>query len=214
MEAARSARGETRRTAILDVARSVLVEDGLDHFVLRNIAGRVGITLGNLQYYFPTRDDLLRAVIRAEFDRDVAIIRTTVEQSQEPGIALEGVARGLVEHWCDGGSIFSALTLLAYHHEGFRELNREIYETFYDELGTLIGAADPNADGAEVDARARLVASVLDGVAIQNHAEVGLDEAVCNELLERAGALVLRIACGRLDDVPTKRAHATRTKPS
>lgn len=204
MEPARSVRGETRRNEILEVARSVLIEDGLDQFVLRNVASRVGMTLGNLQYYFATRDDLLHAVIQAEFDRDVAIIRSTIVRSQMPGQALAEVAHGLVCHWCDGGSVFSALMMLAHHDERFRGLNREIYETFYEELAVLIRAADPEADGAEIDARVRLVASVLDGVAIQNHAGVDLDPTACDVLLERAGTLVMQIACGEVDVQPMR----------
>lgn len=185
---------------MLAVARNVLIEDGLERFVLRTIASRAGMRLGNLQYYFATRDDLLEAVIRAEFDRDLAIIHSTLERSRSPGDALPKVAHGLVCHWCDGGSVYAALWLLAYHHERFRDLNRQIYETFYGELALLIRSADPRASDAELDIRTRLVTSVLDGVAIQTHADVESAHMTCDDLLEHAGVLVLQIASGRATD--------------
>jgi AcrR family transcriptional regulator len=184
----------SRRPELVDLARSVLVDEGLDRFVLRNIAARAGMTVGNLQYYFPTRDDLLTAVIEAEFDRDLAAIRGVVAETGAGGLTT--IAQRLVGNWCDGGSsVFAALSLLAFHHERFRLLNREIYTTFYAELGTVIRAADPEADDAEVAARARLITALLDGVAIQIHAAVAEADA-CEDLLARATAHLVTLARG------------------
>lgn len=204
------ARG-SRRPELVDLARTVLVEDGLDRFVLREIAARAGMTVGNLQYYFPTRDDLLAAVMEAEFDRDLAAIRSVVgsddgegdDSGPGPGIGPDGlttIAERLVCNWCDGGSsVFTALALLAFHHERFRVLNREIYTTFYAELGTVIRAADPGAGDDEVAARARLITALLDGVAIQIHAAVSQADA-CEDLLARATTHVVTLATGTAAD--------------
>jgi AcrR family transcriptional regulator len=179
----------------------VLVDEGLDRFVLRYIAGRAGMTLGNLQYYFPTRDDLLAAVIQAEFDRDLRTIRSVVA---DPGAdtgsgGLVDVGRGLVCNWCDGGSsVFTVLALLAFHHERFRRLNREIYDTFYAELAAVIRSADPTADHDEALARARLITALLDGVALQIHAAVTTPDA-CDDLIRRATTHVVAIAGGTPD---------------
>ena len=100
------------------LARSVLVEEGLDRFVLRHIAARAGMTVGNLQYYFPTRDDLLAAVVEAELDRDLAALRPIISGSDRD---LAEAAESLVCNWCDGGSnVYAAVALLAFHHERFR----------------------------------------------------------------------------------------------
>lgn len=189
-------RRRPRGPELVDLARTVLVEEGLDRFVLRDIAARAGMTVGNLQYYFPTRDDLLIAVIRAEFDRDLATVRGVVAGTDG---SLADVAHRLVHGWCDGGSsIFTALSLLAFHHERFRRLNREIYETFYAELGAVIRAADPDAADGEIADRARLVTALLDGVALQIHAAV-TDVRTCDELLRRATTQVVAIARGGVD---------------
>ena len=188
---------EARRTEVLDVARDVLINDGLDQFVMRHIAERAGMKLGNLQYYFATRDELLDAVIRAEFDRDLATLRRAIVATAEPAHELAEVARRLVENWCTGGSnVFMTLALLAYHHQRFARLNAEIYETFYAELGSLIRRIDPTADDREVTARAHLITSLLDGVSVQTHAALDHDDAACRQLLARATTLVSAIAMG------------------
>jgi AcrR family transcriptional regulator len=186
-------RRHARGPELVDLARSVLVEEGLDRFVLRDIASRAGMTVGNLQYYFPTRDDLLTAVIRAELDRDLRTIRGVVAGT---GGGLDQLAHGLVSNWCDGGSsVFTVLSLLAFHHDHFRRLNREIYETFYAELAVVVRSADPEADDAEVSTRVRVMTAVLDGVALQIHAAV-TDAASCDDLLRRATTQVAAIAGG------------------
>jgi AcrR family transcriptional regulator len=188
-----SNRGQARRDALLETARELLVEEGFDQFVLRRVASKAEMKLGNLQYYFPTRDDLLEAVIRAEFDRDLEALRgaTTVESAE----GLKRAARALVRNWTTGaGSIFGTMSLLAYHHERFRALNREIYETFYRELGVLIRRAAGRVSNAEVVVRARLITSVLDGVALQIHAAPGT--AGERALTNHAADLVVTIATG------------------
>lgn len=186
-----SNRGQVRRDALLATARELLVEEGFDQFVLRRVAAKAEMKLGNLQYYFATRDDLLEAVIRAEFDRDLEAVRlaTTVESAE----GLKTAARALVRNWTTGaGSVFGTMSLLAYHHERFRELNREIYETFYRELGVLLRRVSPGLREAEIAARARLITSVLDGVAMQIHAGA----TGRRELTNRAADLVVTIANG------------------
>jgi AcrR family transcriptional regulator len=54
------------------IAREVLVDHGLERFVMRDVAARAGMTLGNLQYYYPTRMDLLEAVARSDLESDLA----------------------------------------------------------------------------------------------------------------------------------------------
>lgn len=187
------ARPNTRGIELVDLARSVLVSEGLDKFVLRNLAARAGMAVGNLQYYFPTRDDLLIAVIQAEFDRDLATIRGVIADTAG---SLADLAHRLVHNWCDGGSsVFTALALLAFHHERFRRLNQEIYETFYAELGSIIRSADPNASNTEIAARARLITALLDGVALQIHAG-GADAGAYDDLLRRATTHLIAIASG------------------
>ncbi|QNE21041.1 TetR/AcrR family transcriptional regulator [Kribbella qitaiheensis] len=74
-----SSRGEGRREAVLRVARDVLVKEGYDQFVLRRVAAAAEMKLGNLQYYFATRDDLLEAVIRAQFEPDLTALRVATD---------------------------------------------------------------------------------------------------------------------------------------
>lgn len=198
---ARRPRGEARRGEILAAARATLVEQGLEQFALRNIATTVGIELGNLQYYFPTRADLLEAVMRAEFEHDVAAVRAARGRLDEsaPDDPYARLATALIRNWtiAGGGSVFAALWQLSHHVPRFRQLSAEIYETFYAEIQAMIRAVDPAATDDDLATRARLVTAVLDGVALQIHATLTHDEEACLDLVAAATDLLRTIASGR-----------------
>src|SRR5262245_3672504 len=60
------------RTAILDAAERVLVEEGYAAVTSRSVAARAGIHAGNVHYYFPTLDDLFIALVSRGAEINVA----------------------------------------------------------------------------------------------------------------------------------------------
>jgi AcrR family transcriptional regulator len=56
-------RGQTRAAESLAAARDLLAGGVGEQFTLRNVADLVGIRLSHLQYYFPTKADLVRALL-------------------------------------------------------------------------------------------------------------------------------------------------------
>jgi AcrR family transcriptional regulator len=63
--------GETPRR-IVHVARTVLMSRGYAQFSMRNVAAAAGMRLANVQYYFPTRNDLVHALMRDTQERYAA----------------------------------------------------------------------------------------------------------------------------------------------
>lgn len=59
-------KGRERRQQIIEASKEVLMTSGITGLVLRDIAVQLGITHGNLQYYFPTKEDLLVAIFDQE----------------------------------------------------------------------------------------------------------------------------------------------------
>lgn len=179
-------KGALRRSEILAAARRLLVEDGYDRFALREIASRVGVMLGNLQYYYATRDDLLEAVIRAEFAQnqaDVAAMAGAVRPARDK---LAAITSHLIDVWArEGGRVYVVMSLLALHHPRFRALHHEIYAAFYAGLVPVLREVRPRAPRAELIRMARLVTTLIDGALVQVPSRTFIAEAV---------AAVLRIA--------------------
>jgi AcrR family transcriptional regulator len=62
-------KGTERIRLILEEAKNTLVDEGFSGLSFRTVAKRAGITVGNVTYYFPTKDDLLVELAGYIFDR-------------------------------------------------------------------------------------------------------------------------------------------------
>jgi len=87
------------RQAILDAARRLIAEQGLDRFSLRELARRVDYSPAGLYEYFGSKDEIVAAVTAEGFDRlssyldHVASDLPPTERLVEIGLAYVGFAR-------------------------------------------------------------------------------------------------------------------------
>ena len=178
---------------IVAIATDVLARDGLDQFVMRRIAGLADMKLGNLQYYFPTRDDLLEAVVRSEFVQDLAAMNA-VEES-DPHRRLSGVVDALSNRWfARNGSVYLPIAVLALHDPRFERTISEIYAEFYSLMSDIVSAIDPATTAATAKRRAFLMTSLLDGASLQPGRN---DPAIRDSLVDDLKQLASSIAEGR-----------------
>jgi AcrR family transcriptional regulator len=56
-------KGERRIKIILEAAEQLLIDSGYHNFSMRKVATKAGVSVGNLQYYFPSKDSLLEALL-------------------------------------------------------------------------------------------------------------------------------------------------------
>ncbi len=190
------AKGAKRREEILLLARDVLISSGFSQFSMRDIASRADMKLGNLQYYFPSREELLEAVVRAEFDANLAAVQMIGDASGDGAEALTDAARYLVRQWLnEGACIYAVMSFLAMHEERFRNLHREIYEQFYAALDPLLMRTKPTMKKAERLRKVRLVTSLMDGALLQSRDQFsGKNASVPPRFVDDVVAAILLIA--------------------
>ncbi len=162
-------KGNITRDRILAAARDLLLVRGYEALVMRDVAARCDMKLGNLQYYFKSREDLVYAVIDAEAKRDVLTINKALAEHEDAVQVLDNIIEELLGRWRrrDGGSIYIVLSLLQLHNDMFRELYKDIYANHYAALETVIKALVPNISKKECQMRTRLLTALLDGAAYQ-----------------------------------------------
>ncbi|MDY7105482.1 MAG: TetR family transcriptional regulator [Actinomycetota bacterium] len=191
MSGGRTTRGAQRREEIVAAARTVLVCEGIDAFVLRHLAQRLDMRVGNLQYYFPTRDDLLEAVVRAELERDLDAVRAQDQPDAERRLAA--AIEVLAERWIvDECSVYQPIGLLAAHDERFAALTHEVNEAFHAELAAIVAGVSPGVDADEARVRALLISALVDGATMQRYPDDG--PLARGPMLERLAALAVTIA--------------------
>jgi AcrR family transcriptional regulator len=79
----------TTRQQIIQAAADSLLEQGYSHTSVRAIAARAGVAIGNLQYWFPTKSELLVEAWRYLTARSVEELRTVLNQLTDPLEVLE-----------------------------------------------------------------------------------------------------------------------------
>jgi AcrR family transcriptional regulator len=87
-----TARLAARYEAIIESARALASESGLGAVQVVPVAERAGIAAGTVYRYFPSKDDLVAAVVSATAEREVAAIRAAAAGA--PG-TLSGLAAAI-----------------------------------------------------------------------------------------------------------------------
>jgi AcrR family transcriptional regulator len=81
--------GISAREQIVRAAADSLLENGYAGTSVRAIASRAGVAIGNLQYYFPSKSELLVEAWRYLTASSVEELRTSLNQLTDPLVVLE-----------------------------------------------------------------------------------------------------------------------------
>lgn len=124
-------RAEDRRERLIAAGYRAMVRSGLEGARTRDIAAEAGITVATLHYYFPTKDDLVRAVLEhtirqqtvaplrldADWDNGLAALRTMLIGLSRQADAEPGRFRLLNEMTWAAREDTSLRAMLAAWHE-------------------------------------------------------------------------------------------------
>lgn len=77
----KSSKGQQTSLAILLAAETLLVDEGYHNFSLRKVASRAELTLGNLQYYFPTKNSLIKEMLDHTIQRYLDMYKQIREEA-------------------------------------------------------------------------------------------------------------------------------------
>ncbi|NDL66954.1 TetR/AcrR family transcriptional regulator [Anaerotalea alkaliphila] len=90
-----------RPEEILETAGALVREEGLAACSMRGIASRLGVAVGTLYNYFPSRDLLLQELFKASWARTVEKVRTEAERDGDGRKRILSIARILLEDMWD-----------------------------------------------------------------------------------------------------------------
>jgi len=106
---------EGKRERLVAAARQVLYEHGVEKTTLADIAAAAGVPLGNVYYYFKTKDALVTAVIET-YGQTYELMSAKLDQQPTPQARLKaliqtwvGNREQLAAHGCPVGSLTSEL---------------------------------------------------------------------------------------------------------
>lgn len=181
----RYARGAQRRTALIEAAADVLMEDGLAALSHRAVAARAQLPLASTTYYFASADDL----------RDEALQHVATTWAARAGAAVDALpatvdaahaARAVVT--IIGADIPRGQMLLMYERyldAGRHPRLRPVVTAWNARLTRLVQDVLARAGLPADQDSARLVLGVADGVAVTALAEGAEPGVAVGAVLER-----------------------------
>ncbi|MFC5746414.1 TetR/AcrR family transcriptional regulator [Actinomadura rugatobispora] len=146
---------------LLDAARSLVAEEGLEALSLAALARRVGLSRPGLYEYFRSRDDLVAAIVEEELPRWAALVEGSLDASADLSGKVESYVRTQLEVMTDGRH--AAAVALVEH--ALAEPARERIRDGHAQLLRPLTAALAENGIPEPELRAELVQGIVDAAA-------------------------------------------------
>jgi len=188
-----------REQAILDAATALAAESGMGAVQIAAVAERAGIAAGTVYRYFPSKTDLVAALIETLAERELAAVRAAADSAPGPLSALAACIAAFAARALHARRLIWAITAEPVEPEVDR-LRRDFRRALAAELATRIQAALVARHLPELDAdlaALAVVGALIEGL-IGPLALAPTDEAAAREAAQSATLLALR-ALGVID---------------
>lgn len=164
----RTGKGLERANAILEAAREIFAQEGYAGLSMRGIAGRLGISLSNVQHYYPSKDALLEALLLHMLDGyKLAVERIQLSMAQATPLARFSAAIAVfVDEASDPLTVgvFIEIWALARRHPFAARVADMVQARQRKQIVHLIAGLLPQAAKAELKLRAALIILHLEGL--------------------------------------------------
>ena len=107
--------GGGKRQRLVAAARDLVHQQGVEKTTLADIAAAADVPVGNVYYYFKTKDDLVEAAIQSQIE-DMRAMLGSLDRLRTPQARLKGLVKEfcshadlVVQHGCPLGSLCSEL---------------------------------------------------------------------------------------------------------
>ena len=176
-------RGAARVDEIIQTTKKILVNDGLADLSTRRVARELGISIGNLHYYFSTKNDLLKAVIEdvirgydEEFERKAKLFPNA------PRKRIEAFVRYLIADAKkpEVRAFFYQLWGMSVQNNFAADLRDKTYRRFVDMMVDMLAPLHPDKSIAELKSLAMSISAPIEGL----HVTFGLGKEMLDQYPE------------------------------
>jgi len=160
-------KGAERIAEIVKVGAEVLLDEGFSSLTKRRIANRLGISHGNVSYYFPNRESLWHAVIDYELEEYYQRHHEGFNADpNDPQACFDEFVVHWIDEYNDRGVriFFSHIIAFAEVNEAVAKIRDEAYEEFFEETLNRARALDLRVKDKELELRVFEVMVVLEGL--------------------------------------------------
>jgi len=162
-----SQKGNRRIDQIIRAARDTLIDSGYHRFTMRGVAAQCGMSVGNLNYYYANKADLLADLLDVALQGYIADFDAILAETDPalPEKALEKVMRFIM---ADLGTrettvFFPELWALANHDAAASKRMHEMYKNYRRVYDQLIPRINPRLSPTEVRQVSLVISASIEG---------------------------------------------------
>lgn len=162
-------RGLKRSTDILRVALTILTQQGYGELSMRRIAKEIGISLGNLQYYFPNKKVLIQKLLEDYLDQTMLKIQersslkvNSIEEQFDMALNVSFLEQSSKE----ACQVFYELWALATRDKEVKAALESFYETYCSIVAGYVEHINPSLGKETVRKRAAIIVAMLEGLSL------------------------------------------------
>ena len=164
----KGAKGKARAAELMKAAKEVLIESGYARFTLRSVANAAGVRLNHLQYYYPTKRELVLALtehIAGTYANAIKDVLAAVPDTPTARF-MAWVDFLMEECWTPRTRrFFIQLWGLIESEDAYSgTLLHDFYETDVREILNLLKELSPHIAETDLKLRARIIAGLIEGM--------------------------------------------------
>ena len=160
-------KGQVTIDAIRSAARNVLITEGYNKLTLRQISLQAGITVGNLTYYFRSKEALIKDLLKYVLSEYLfEMERAASASSGSPEHRFVAVIEWLIEdlNTQQTTGFFPELWAMANHDDYVLDRMESVYEGERLVLAELIRAVNPKLDKEQTAIYALFISCSIEGM--------------------------------------------------
>ena len=129
-----------RKRAILDAALVLVAAKGADAVRLRDVAREAGVSVGSLQYYFESRDQLIQEAFDQHARHVIEVVRLADDPLAAPWDRLTALLEAAVlrRDLRQSAALWMEFTSASLHDTGLRALVKGTYEAWRELLAQIV----------------------------------------------------------------------------
>lgn len=164
---------QQRREHIGDAVLHLIATRGLEAASLRNVAAEAGVSMGTVQHYFSTKQDMIAFALRYNYERSTRRIPKLAAEAPGPLATRDALRIVLIDLLCldgesrEGARLGAAILAGAMYDDQIAETARTAYHGVFGFLTRQLAAADAKgelAPGTDPTQAALYLHAVVEGL--------------------------------------------------
>lgn len=153
-----------RIVSILKAADNILIYNGYHNFTMRKVATKANVSVGNLQYYFPSKESLLEALLDNVIQDYLKTFEKIINQNTPSEQFIQIIKKIVKDLQTKRATIFfPELWSMANHKKHFSKCMDIMYEKYRSVLAKIISDINPELSELQVKRLSLFFSSSLEG---------------------------------------------------